>query len=253
MPRELDPDRIIETLITLGQRIGERFPDSGLSQISRDLLALAKETRIRLVRLGRPRWALRAAAAAAVLILGAVLVTAVLSIRVPARVDGVGALLQAIESAVNDAIFLAVGVYFLFTLEGRLKRREALRGLHQLRSIAHIVDMHQLTKDPEYVIAPPRTTASSPRRTMTRFELSRYLDYCSELLSLTSKLAALHAQSLRDPVVFAAVNDVEALAVGLSGKIWQKIMILDTAVPRDDLRALGMIDIPGDLVEDGGS
>jgi hypothetical protein len=157
-------------------------------------------------------------------------------------VDGIASLLQAIEAAVNDVVFLAIAVYFLFTVEGRLKRREALSGLHQLRSIAHIVDMHQLTKDPEYVIQPPAdgattttaiTTASSPRRTMTRFELSRYLDYCSELLSLTSKLAALHAQILRDPVVLAAVNDVEALATGLSSKIWQKIMILDTATPRE--------------------
>ena len=243
--RQLDPDRIVATATTLGQRISERFPGSGLSQISRDLLAEAQETTARIERLGRPRWVVRAAAAAAVLLLGAVLVAAVLAIQVPTRVDGIASLLQAIEAAVNDVVFLALAVYFLFTVEGRLKRREALSGLHQLRSIAHIVDMHQLTKDPEYVIRPPgdgatnttttdaTTTASSPRRTMTRFELSRYLDYCSELLSLTSKLAALHAQILRDPVVLAAVNDVEALATGLSSKIWQKIMILDTAAARE--------------------
>jgi hypothetical protein len=62
---------------------------------------------------------------------------------------------------------------------------------------------------------------------MTPFQLSRYLDYCAELLSLTSKLAALHAQHLKDPVVLGAVNDVEALAGGLSQHIWQKIMLLD--------------------------
>ena len=43
---------------------------------------------------------------------------------------------------------------FLFSLEGRLKRRTALRMLHRLRSIAHVVDMHQLTKDPENVLRP---------------------------------------------------------------------------------------------------
>ena len=62
---------------------------------------------------------------------------------------------------------------------------------------------------------------------MTRFELSRYLNYCSELLSLVGKVASLHAQDLRDPVILAAVNDVESLTVGLSRKIWQKIAILD--------------------------
>jgi hypothetical protein len=90
--------------------------------------------------------------------------------------------------------------------------------------------MHQLTKDPEHVISPERTTASSPQRTLTRFELVRYLDYCSELLSLSSKLAALHVQYVNDPVVLDAVNDIEVLASDLSNKIWQKIMILDAAL-----------------------
>ena len=93
--------------------------------------------------------------------------------------------------------------------------------------------MHQLTKDPEQILSPdmPRTS-SSPLRVMNRFELSRYLDYCSELLSLAGKLAALYAQYLPDPVVLTAVNEVENLTVGLSRKIWQKIMILDTIQPR---------------------
>ena len=62
---------------------------------------------------------------------------------------------------------------------------------------------------------------------MTPFELTRYLDYCSEMLSLTSKLAAVYAQNLPDPVVIDAVNEVESLTTNLSQKIWQKITILD--------------------------
>jgi hypothetical protein len=108
-----------------------------------------------------------------------------------------------------------------------LKRRIALLGLNELRSIAHIIDMHQLTKDPDHMIEPRAPTASSPSRTMTRIELARYLDYCSELLAITSKLAALHLQSSNESVVLDSVNGIQALTVGLSGKIWQKIMILD--------------------------
>jgi len=93
--------------------------------------------------------------------------------------------------------------------------------------------MHQLTKDPAYLLAPPNDTAHSPKRMMTPYELTRYLDYCSELLSIVSKLAALHAQYLSDPVVLNAVNDVEQLAHGLASKIWQKIMILDIAIPKE--------------------
>ena len=62
---------------------------------------------------------------------------------------------------------------------------------------------------------------------MSRFELTRYLDYCSEMLSLTNKLAALYAQNLPDAVVIDAVNDIEQLTTNLSSKIWQKITILD--------------------------
>lgn len=117
-------------------------------------------------------------------------------------------------------------MFFLVSLETRLKRRQALEAIHELRSIVHVVDMHQLTKDPEVVLS---VATASARRAMTRPELARYLDYCSELLSLTSKVAALYAQHLTDSVVLDAVHEVEALATGLSGRIWQKIVILDTA------------------------
>jgi hypothetical protein len=41
-------------------------------------------------------------------------------------------------------------------------------------------------------------------------------------------VAALYVQDSQDPVLLDAVNDVETLTTGLSRKIWQKIMILDT-------------------------
>ena len=61
---------------------------------------------------------------------------------------------------------------------------------------------------------------------MNRFELSRYLDYCSEALSLTGKVAALYMKGFDDPVALQAVNEVESLTTGLSRKIWQKLTIL---------------------------
>jgi hypothetical protein len=61
---------------------------------------------------------------------------------------------------------------------------------------------------------------------MTEFELTRYLDYCAEMLALIGKLAALYAENVRDTVVATAVNDIETLTSSLARKIWQKIMIL---------------------------
>ena len=69
--------------------------------------------------------------------------------------------------------------------------------------------------------------SSAPKRQMTPFELLRYLDYCSEMLSLISKLAALHVQHFDDAQTLTAVRDIENLTLNLAQKIWQKIMILD--------------------------
>lgn len=228
MYRELDATLIIATADRLTRRIDERFPDSGLGRVSQELLAVARESEARAARLRRPNWPLRALAAGALVFLLAVIVAGGFAIRVRSDVGGWFDFVQGVEAAINDIVLVGLGVFFLFTIETRLKRRTALRALHQLRSIAHIVDMHQLTKDPDVVLTPEMATASSPERRMTRFQLARYLDYCSELLALTSKVAALYAQCLDDPVVLDAVSGVQGLTYGLSGKIWQKIMILDT-------------------------
>jgi hypothetical protein len=137
--------------------------------------------------------------------------------------------LQAVEAAANIVVLLGAALFFLISLETRLKRNRSLRDLHVFRSIAHVIDMHQLTKDPSSVLASDHATASSPERTMNPFELTRYLDYCSEMLSLTSKLAAVYAQNLPDPVVIDAVYDIESLTTNLSEKIWQKITIVDAS------------------------
>ncbi len=112
-------------------------------------------------------------------------------------------------------------------LETRIKRSRALRAIHELRSLAHVIDMHQLTKDPGYDRGDTVDTASSPERTLSLSEIMRYLDYCSELLSIASKVAALYAQEMNDRVVLAAVSEVEALVAGLSQKIWQKLDIAE--------------------------
>ncbi|MEZ4893782.1 MAG: hypothetical protein R2778_12305 [Saprospiraceae bacterium] len=63
------------------------------------------------------------------------------------------------------------------------------------------MDMHQLTKDPSHQLVKISDTESSPKRALTREQLTRYLDYCTEILSLNVKIAALFAQHVDDPVV----------------------------------------------------
>jgi hypothetical protein len=229
----LEPSRIIETVKALGDRVSERFPGSGLSRLAMQMLGIAERTveNVRWVR--QPILWVRVAVGLVILLLLALLAGIV--VRLDMRAEGVGTLdlLQATEAAINELILLGAAVLFLVTVEGRIKRRRALNALRELRALAHIVDMHQLTKDPDRHLRahPAENTPSSPTRTLSRFELSRYLDYCSEMLALNSKLAALYAQTLDDPVVLAAVDEVETLTTGLCGKIWQKLVIVNQAQP----------------------
>ena len=226
--RTLDANDIVRTLQSLERRIVERFPGSGLSSVCRELVAIGEQVQERARSIAAPNVPLRIALfiAIAATIVGLVAVGITVKLQVgTAELFGV---FQGVEAAANIVVLAGAALFFLVSLETRIKRRRSLSDLHTFRSIAHVIDMHQLTKDPSSVVgAVP--TASSPKRSMDRFELTRYLDYCSEMLSLTSKLAALYAQNLPDPVVIDTVRDIEALTTNLSAKIWQKITILDAA------------------------
>lgn len=227
MYRTLDPDKILATLQQLERRISERFPGAGLSRVCAELTAIAVESRVRTATLGRPNMALRSISAL-VILAGIVALSYVARlINIHGANTELFGMMQGIEAVVNLSIVVGAAVLFLTTLEGRAKRYAALSDLHQLRSIVHVIDMHQLTKDPSGVLHPGGDTASSPKRITSGPELVRYLDYCSEMLSLASKVAALYAQSATDSQVIDAVNELERLTTNLSQKIWQKINIVE--------------------------
>ena len=227
--RTLDVEAILETVRRLERRISERFPSSSLLSVCHELVKLAQDVQERAKAIAAPNVALRASVY--IIILAGVVGLLIIAFSVKFQIGNAELLsvLQAVEAAANIVVLLGAALFFLISLETRLKRNRSLRDLNVFRSIAHVIDMHQLTKDPSSVLASDHATASSPERTMTTFELTRYLDYCSEMLSLTSKLAAIYAQNLPDPVVIDAVYDIESLTTNLSQKIWQKITILDAS------------------------
>jgi hypothetical protein len=228
--RALDAGKILATAEALRTRVDQRFPDSGLGRVSAELVLIASEAAERSAWLGRPNLWVRAGAAVLGVLLAAIpVITIYFGLR---RIRDVASsladLAQGIDAGVNEVILLSAAIYFLLTTERRIKRRRALQALHELRSLAHIIDMHQLTKDPEVFAGEWQATAASPARAeLTPFQLERYLDYCSELLAVLSKVAALYVQHFQDETVLRAVDEVENLASGLSRKIWQKITILD--------------------------
>lgn len=225
----LREDRIIATVATLRRRIEERFPSSGLSSLCQRLLQVAEQSAKRADAIAKPSRLIRLVGySVASLLIALMIASVVYAVRQidPTQKDVVY-WMQAIETGLNEIILLAVTILFLVGLDVRIKRRRALKAIHELRSIAHVIDMHQLTKNPERFVYEWTRTENSPKRTMTAFELNRYLDYCSEMLSLTGKIAALYVQHFDDAEAVAAVSEVEQLTTGLSRKIWQKIMILE--------------------------
>lgn len=225
----LQAARLVETVELLAQRIKERFPEAGLNGVCQHLVDFSRAAQQRSVDIVRPMYGIRLISTLLVAGLVALFVAAIRMVQMPNEPLQAGDFIQALEAGVSSLLLIGAVMYFFVSLESRIKRDRALRAVHELRSLAHVIDMHQLTKDPERVLSPGNETESSPRYNMTPFQLSRYLDYCSEMLALVGKIGALYVDYFTDPDAIEAVNDLEDLTSGLSRKIWQKINILHTS------------------------
>jgi hypothetical protein len=224
---QLDGAQLVHTAARLCNRIRERFPAADLAQVATALLQIAEQHAARSAAILRPAYLLRLWSwlLLAVGLAGLWLLFA--SIRW--RPDGEWKLdqaLQSLDSGLSMAFYLGAGAVYLASIELRRKRRRCLEALHELRALAHIVDLHQLGKDPDRALHPGPDTPSSPERPLSPFLLSRYLDYCVEMLALIGKVAALYGQRFPDPQAIDAVDDIEDLTSGLAGKISNKIMVL---------------------------
>jgi hypothetical protein len=232
----LDAEPVLATVQRLRSRIDARFGERGLRHVCDELAALVAEVGQVAPRAQRRLRASRVVARAlAAVVVVATAVVLVLAVRSAFGDDGVERgveWLPLLESTVNDVVFAGIAVYFLYTLPERLQRGSLLELLHRLRSLAHVVDMHQVSKDPERLRSRYEPTDASPEPDPTirdAHDLERYLDYCSEMLSLVAKTAALCAEESRDAVVLETVGTIETLTSSMSQKIWQKIGLLDRA------------------------
>jgi hypothetical protein len=229
---QLRVEPVRRTVALLHERIQARFPYRGLRQACADLLALVDEVgNVSLTTQARVRRARLWSRALMWLILLATLVALVLAVRDAAvsddRLRTSLDWLPLIQTVIGDVVYAGIAVFFLYTFPERIRRGRTLALLHQLRSTAHVIDMHQLTKDPEMLRESFRPTAASRPLDLSRDEMERYFEYCSEMLSLVGKTAALCAEESRDVVVLDTVSTIESLTVGMSRKIWQKISILN--------------------------
>ncbi len=227
--RRIDAGAVHDTIIRLEERIGARFPESGLRRVSQELILVARDATQRVEKIGKRNGVIRVAAWLLTLTIVGILVSIPFTLKL-GDVNTVADAIQVLEAALSASFFIGAAILFLLSLDSRLRLQRALSAIHELRAIAHVVDMHQLTKDPALLLAlTPASREHGEQQTYTPFELERYLDYCSEMLALISKVAVLYVQDFPESAVVNVVDDIEDLTTGLARKIWQKIML----IPRD--------------------
>lgn len=214
--KHLRADKLIETADRLASRIVGRFPEASLGKVAVSVAEVVRNAVATAEKINQPNWWIRGGliGAAALVVIMAVLIAFALR-------DQTDTLLRVLEPLRLAPLYLGAIVVFFWTLETRYKRGKAVKAIHELRGLAHIIDMHQLTKDPEC------SPESDPA--YNREGVCHYLNYCSEMLALLSKIGQLYVEDFPDGTTLAAVDQLENLTTGLSQKIWQKVMILDPA------------------------
>lgn len=222
----LDSQKILKTINLLQKRIEERFAGSSLSMVCRDLSTVAQDSGETISHIHKNRPGYRIAVFVFVAAILGSSAFAISRLRTSNQEITVILMLQVLDAVFNIVILVGGAIIFLVSIENRTKRRRVIKAINTLRCLGHVIDSHQLTKDPSYLDQAVIQTTHSPKRNMTSFELGRYLDYCSEMLSLVSKVGFLYVQNYNDHNATESARELEKMTNELSSKIWQKIMII---------------------------
>ena len=91
-----------------------------------------------MVGLQRAHLAIRVAVGVCIVVILFAVWSAIASLDLRMAVPGLTELVQAIESLINDVVFIALAIFFLVSWERRIKRARALKAIHELRSLAHV-------------------------------------------------------------------------------------------------------------------
>lgn len=120
---------------------------------------VSQHTRDKHLRVARATLLARTVAAAALLLAVWVLALA-LSEVLTERPGDVTTWIPLVESVINTVVFIAIAFLFLWAFPERRERKGLLALLHQLRSLAHVLDMHHIGLGPEQT--PPDAPGTPP-------------------------------------------------------------------------------------------
>jgi hypothetical protein len=223
----LDPAKIVETAENLARNVGESFSGTALAGLAVELAALAHRTDELARHARKPIYAIRVCSALAAL--ATILGLCYLASHIHARWEfgTIGELFDATDAGFNLLVLLAGAVWFMITLETRIKRKKALECLEELRDFIHVIDVTQLYYTPDIYRSDPSSFQSSVNLDYT------YLLFCTQMLGLISNLAPLYARGAAGDSIMRAVSDVELLANDITVKLLTKVGTV-RVVPKPD-------------------
>src|SRR6266496_3333401 len=127
MYRSLNPEHIIRTIEQLHGRVEERFPGSGLGKVAEELRQIGHEAVARSQWIARPLLPLRIGVGLLVLVLVPTILLLLANLKMSNMWESFADVVQGIGGGLNHVVFVGIAIFVLRTLEGRTKRRRALK------------------------------------------------------------------------------------------------------------------------------
>ena len=217
----LDPAKIILTAENLARRVSGRFPESTLAGLAADLAEIARETDERASLARKPDQLIRSAGwLAGILGLLALwyFVGRIQTHLIDSKMEfgTITDLFESADAGFNILVALAGALWFLVSLEARVKRKQALEHIGELLEFIQLIDVTQLYYTPELY-----TSNVSPDSPKARFDHT-YLLFCNEMLGIIGNLAPLYTRGNMDDSVWRATSDVLMLANAIGGRLFAK-------------------------------
>lgn len=208
----LDAGKIIDTAKNLVEDINVRLSGTNLAALAEELVKLAVATEERARRARRPFVAIRMISGLVISLVLVGLWYLARHIHAKWEFDTINNVFDALNTGFNLLILLAGGLWFCITIEARIKRREALGFIEELREFAHVIDVTQLYYTPDLYRSRHGSRSANPAIDET------YLLYSTQMLAVIGNLAPLYTRGATGDSILRAASEVEMLAIAISTK-----------------------------------
>jgi len=208
----LDAGKIIETAKNLAADINARFSGTNLAVLAEELASLAVATEERARRARRPFLAIRAFSTLAISLVLLGLWYLARHIHTRWEFSTINSVFDALNTGFNLLVLLAGALWFCVTLEARIKRKEALGFIEELREFAHVIDVTQLYYTPDLYRYRRGVRSGNPAIDET------YLLYCTQMLAVISNLAPLYTRGATGDSILRVASEVEMLTIAITTK-----------------------------------